>query len=185
MPEFKSKFKPGDVVRCTCPSGGVIVGELYKVHKVRHREDYNCTYIYFSETDYLKYAGSDEDYFELVKPAENPFNVGDKVMLKGWEKFYEIFEIFEIKGDEIKLKSSSGKYHLYSTSIHDFEKESTMKFDTNKKYRMVDTHEPVRIICTDMKDHTPYIGLRSVNHEHEIAMFLYENDIRIEEALDA
>jgi hypothetical protein len=179
MPEFKSKFKPGDVVRCTRISGGAIVGELYKVHKVRHREDHNCTYVYFSETDYLKYAGNDEDGFELVKPADNPFKVGDKVMLEDWEKFYEILEV---KGDEIKLQSSSGNYYWYSTTRDDFEKESTMKFDPNKKYRMVDTHEPVRIICTDRKDNfVPYVGLCLNTEGYENVIFLVEHDERIEE----
>ncbi len=102
------------------------------------------------------------------------FKVGDKVMLKDWEKFYEILEI---KGDKIKLVDC-----WYDTSIHNFEKESTMKFDTSKKYRMVDTHEPVRIICTDKKDPaTPYIGLRAADPDYEVVMYLYENDSRIEE----
>jgi len=32
------------------------------------------------------------------------------------------------------------------------EKESTLKIEMGKKYRMVGTHEPVRIICTDRAD---------------------------------
>ncbi len=107
------------------------------------------------------------------------FKVGDKVMLKDWEKFYEILEI---KGDKIKLKSSSGGYRWYSTSIHNFEKEPAMKFDPNKKYRMVDTHEPVRIICTDRKEpFMPYVGLYKDNQGYDGVMCLHENDERIEE----
>lgn len=135
--------------------------------------------VFLSTKDFEEARGLTVSRFELVQSSDNPFKVGDKVMLKGWEKFYEIFEI---KGDKIKIKSSSGEYYWYSTSIHNFEKESTMKFDPSKKYRMVDTHVPVRIICTDKKDPaTPYIGLRAADPDYEVVMYLYENDSRIEE----
>lgn len=108
------------------------------------------------------------------------FKVGDKVMLKDWEKFYEILEVSD---DSIKLKSNSeGYYFWFNMTVNNFEKEHTMKFDPSKKYRMVDTHEPVRIICTDKKDPaTPYIGLRAADPDYEVVMYLYENDSRIEE----
>lgn len=127
MTEFKSKFKPGDVVRCIGSFGTSLVseGEKYTVHSVKYDATHDCTYVYISSKD-----------FE-----------GERCM-----------------------------------NANRFEKEPAMKFDTSKKYRMVDTHEPVRIICTDKKDPaTPYIGLRAADPDYEVVMYLYENDCRIEE----
>lgn len=182
MTEFKSEFKPGDVVRCINSLGTSLVnkGEKYTVRAVKYNTKHDCTYIYFSANDSEGDRGMNVNRFELVKPADNPFKVGDKVKLKEWDWAHEILEI---SGDSIKLKSDSkGDCWWFNITVFNFEKESTMKFDPNKKYRRVDTHEPVRIICTDRKDNfVPYIGLWLNAWGYENVLFLVENDERIEE----
>lgn len=62
------------------------------------------------------------------------------------------------------------------------EKEKQMKVEMGKKYRMVGTHEPVRIICTDRKDPDfPCVGLYMSNDRYEGVMCFHPDDGDVEE----
>ena len=80
----------------------------------------------------------------------NKFKVGDWVELKNWSDFYEVVDV---TGCGIKLKidcAYTAKWYHVDENVF-IKKEETMKLEVGGKYRMVGTHEPVRVICTDRK----------------------------------
>ena len=78
------------------------------------------------------------------------FKVGDWVKLENWRDFYEVIDTTYCC---VKLKidySYTDKWYDVNENVF-IKKEETMKLEVGGKYRMVGTHEPVRVICTDRK----------------------------------
>lgn len=111
------------------------------------------------------------------------FKVGDKIqVVRSAGSVLEQGEIYT--AHEIYLKDGSTYVTLYTDGrknrdgwdIDRFvkyeEEEKVMKVEMGKKYRMVGTHEPVRIVCTDRKDlQTPIIAL-GTNGAREDVLYL-------------
>lgn len=99
------------------------------------------------------------------------FKVGDKVkVVKGrghglpLGSLHTVHEIYETDYGVFVALSDEEKQESIGWNIDRFvkyeEKEKQMKVEIGKKYRMVGTHEPVRIICVDRLDpEVPCIAL--------------------------
>lgn len=90
------------------------------------------------------------------------FKIGDKVeVIKGHPGLptgviHTVYDIYEKNGSTYVSLSVDGKKNGDGWDIDRFvkyeEKENTLKVELGKKYRMVGTHEPVRVICVDCKN---------------------------------
>ena len=76
------------------------------------------------------------------------FKVGDLVTQKDWDKFYTVVDIID---NLICLYIQEKDSYTYYPCRNFIKKEETMKLEVGGKYRVVGTHEPVRVICTDRK----------------------------------
>lgn len=92
---------------------------------------------------------------------KDDFKIGDKVeVIKGHPglptgSIHTVYDIYEKNSSIYVSLSVDGKKNRDGWDIDRFvkyeEKESTLKIEIGKKYRMIGTHEPVRVICTDRK----------------------------------
>ena len=128
------------------------------------------------------------------------FKVGDKIqVVRSAGSVLEQGEIYT--AHEIYLKDGSTYVTLYTDGrknrdgwdIDRFvkyeEKENTLKIDMQKKYRMVGTHESVRVICVDRKveDYSIYcvgLCLTEPNVESMVYFDHYGNNISGEQLIE-
>lgn len=76
----------------------------------------------------------------------NKFKVGDWVKMKTWDIFYKVTAVY---GNDILVGMYPNSRWYNVEKLEFIKKEETMKLEVGGKYRMVGTHEPVRVICTD------------------------------------
>jgi len=95
------------------------------------------------------------DLVEVVSDGRIPLPDGSIHLVHGITKVlhYEVLSLCEY--GKRAGKGYNSKYFVKYEG-----KENTLKIDMQKKYRMVGTHEPVRVICTDRADpKIPCVGL--------------------------
>lgn len=124
--------------------------------------------------------------------TEVDFKVGDKVKVHHGHpglpigSIHTVQDIYERNGDVYVSLSVDGKDNRDGWDIDRFtkyeEKENTLKIDMQKKYRMVGTHEPMRIICVDRVDpDLPCVGLYMSRGGFEGVQCFHPNDGTVEE----
>lgn len=79
------------------------------------------------------------------------FKVGDWVKAPNWDDYYEVVDV-DIDAGIICVRCDDVSYCHSVYVKYSIKKEETMKLEVGGKYRMVGTHEPVRVICTDRKN---------------------------------
>ena len=105
---------------------------------------------YYQET----YGVLLKQFEEKDEKMKQEFKVGDFVKLPHWDDYFKVTLVTE---KEIEVVEEGKCYTTYSLNIGFIKKEEPVmsavknKIDPSKKYRKVNSHEPVRIICTDRK----------------------------------
>lgn len=181
------KYKAGDLVRC--------VDNEYYEHQLTQGKTYkviDCTdrWVYI---DHRMTGGWNPNRFELVKEgvSMHKFKVGDVAKIVGaedgnlskWDDTegfsntwipdmdYNIGQtarIIEI--DEIGIRLDTHEHFRYPPQALEIYTEE-MKIQKDKKYRVVGTHEPVRIICTDKASKLQCVALYT-DHRGEEGLLL-------------
>lgn len=103
---------------------------------------------YYQET----YDALLKQFEEKDEKMKQEIKVGDFVKLPHWDDYFKVTLVTE---KEIEVVEEGKYYTTYSLNIGFIKKEEPVmsavknKIDPSKKYRKVNSHEPVRIICTD------------------------------------
>lgn len=181
------KYKAGDLVRC--------VDNEYYEHQLTQGKTYkviDCTdrWVYI---DHRMTGGWNPNRFELVKEgvSMHQFKVGDVVKIVGnpygnnskWDNtksfrdvWVQTMDRFVGKVDVISGITDGGVF-LESIDTYKFPPQALeiyteeMKIQKDKKYRVVGTHEPVRIICTDKASKLQCVALYT-DHRGEEGLLL-------------
>lgn len=106
------------------------------------------------------------DKIQVVNPTSCPLKLGS---------VHIAHDIYTEDGYTYVALSENVRYDG-GWDVHRFvkyeEKENNLKVEIGKKYRVVSTHHPVRVICTDRKyPVAPCIGLSTDPDDHEVILF--------------
>lgn len=107
------------------------------------------------------------DKIQVVNPASYTLKLGS--IHTAYDIFIEDGYTYVALSEE-KMKEKEG--WDVSRFVKYEEKEKQVKVEMGKKYRVVNTHRPVRVICTDRKyPVAPCIGLSTDPDGHEVILF--------------